>query len=190
MFAHCTFVDGLSIPLFSVGRRILTISRSLVVEQPDCLRRDAPQVDTERAVHAGEDASGVIAEESREWQKWEESPGLSELAGSAPEGFKAPRRAVKIDVCTTFYRGISESVTLLTHSFSQRFPELVRSRTPSSYWSVLGSPSQKRLKLHKVIADTRHLCGIFHLGRFDVHIWIVPERDLCLTASDYALTCN
>ncbi|SRR5216683_5764356 len=109
MFAHCTFVDGLSIPFFSVGRRILTISRSLVVDQPDWLRRDAPQVDTESAVHAGEDASGVIAEESREWQKWEESPGLSDLAGSAPEGFKTPRRAVKIDVCTTFYRGISES---------------------------------------------------------------------------------
>jgi len=92
---------GLSIPFFSVGRRILAISRSLVVDQPDWLRRDAPQVDTERAVHAGEDASGIVTEEPQEWQKGEESPGLSDLAGSAPEGFKTPRGAVKIDIPRT-----------------------------------------------------------------------------------------
>ena len=105
------FVDGLSIPFFRAGRRTLTISRSLAIDQPDWLlwiRRDAPQVDTERVDPANEGTSGVVAEESRrEWQKRVESLGGADVPDPAPEGVRNPKRAVKIDVCTTFYRGTS-----------------------------------------------------------------------------------
>jgi hypothetical protein len=108
-----TFVDGLSIPFFSVGRRTLTISRSLVIDKPTWLpwgRRDAPQVDTERSAHAGEDANSAVAEESRrKRQKQIESPlaGLSDMPDSAIEGVKTPEREVRIDVCTPFYLSYS-----------------------------------------------------------------------------------
>ena len=108
-----TFVDGLSIPFFSVGRRTLTISRSLVVDKSTWLpwgRRDAPQVDTERAAHAGEDASGAVAEESqRERQRRIESTlaGLSDMPDSATEGVKTPEREVRVDVCPPFYLSYS-----------------------------------------------------------------------------------
>lgn len=93
------FVDGLSIPFFSVGRRTLTISRSLVVNQPDWLlwvRRDTPQVDTER-VAVSSDASVVVAEGSRRgWQ--------SDLPGSISNDGRIAKRAVKIDVCASVQR--------------------------------------------------------------------------------------
>lgn len=93
------FVDGLSIPFFSVGRRTLTISRSLVVNQPDWLlwvRRDTPQVDTER-VAVSSDASVVVAEGSRRgWQ--------SDLPGSTSNDGRIAKRAVKIDVCASVQR--------------------------------------------------------------------------------------
>jgi hypothetical protein len=94
-----SFVDGLSIPFFSVGRRTLTISRSLVVNQPDWLlwvRRDTPQVDTER-VAVSSDVSVVVAEGSRRgWQ--------SDLPDSIPKDGRITKRAVKIDVCASVQR--------------------------------------------------------------------------------------
>jgi hypothetical protein len=84
LFTLAPFVDGLSIPFFSIGRHTLTMSRSLVVDQPDWVlwvRRDAPQVDTERFVDESENTNVVIPESSR--------------------------RAVKIDVSNTFYPGTS-----------------------------------------------------------------------------------
>src|SRR6266581_1037779 len=95
-----SFVDGLSIPFFSVGRRTLTISRSLVVDQPDWLlwvRRDIPQVDTERVAVASEDASVVVAQESRlEWQK---QASQSDLSDPVSKDVKITKRSVRIDVC-------------------------------------------------------------------------------------------
>ena len=91
----------------------MTISRSLVVDTPTWLpwgRRDAPQVDTERSTHAGEDGNGAVAEESRrERQKQIESPlaGLSDMPDSATEGVKTPEREVRVDVCTPFYLSYS-----------------------------------------------------------------------------------
>jgi len=99
---------GLSIPFFRVGRRTLTISRSLAIDQPDWLlwiRRDAPQVDTERVDPANEGTSGVVAEESRrERQKRVESLGLPDVPDRAPEGVRSPNRAVKIDIPRTSTR--------------------------------------------------------------------------------------
>jgi hypothetical protein len=98
-----SFVDGLSIPFFSAGRRTLTISRSLVVDQPDWLlwvRRDAPQVDTERVAVASEDPSVVVAQESRrEWQA-----SQSDLPDLASKDIKITKRAVKIEVCAAVFR--------------------------------------------------------------------------------------
>ncbi|KAI0305565.1 Sodium/hydrogen exchanger family-domain-containing protein [Multifurca ochricompacta] len=82
-------IHGLSIPFFSVGRRTLTVSRSLI-EQPDWLlwvRRAPPQGDAERAVAASINTAVAIAEEPRrEGKKRIEWPDLPVLPKSAPDG--------------------------------------------------------------------------------------------------------
>ncbi len=95
-----SFVDGLSIPFFSIGRRTITISRSLAVDQPDWLlwvRRDTPQVDTERVAVASEDASVVVAQESR--REWQKQASQSDLPDPVSKDVKITKRAVRIDVC-------------------------------------------------------------------------------------------
>jgi len=96
---------GLSIPFFSIGRRTLTISRSLVVDQPDWLlwvRRDAPQVDTERVPVASEDASVVVAQESR--RELQKQASQSDLPDTVSKDVKIAKRAVRIDVPRTSTR--------------------------------------------------------------------------------------
>ena len=82
-----TFVDGLSIPFFSIGCHTLTMSRSLAAYQPDWplwVRRDAPQADTERAISSSKEASAVVAEGSLEGEKKRvELPCQSGLPDSA-----------------------------------------------------------------------------------------------------------
>jgi hypothetical protein len=98
-------VDGLSIPFFSASRRTLTLSRSLVVDQPDWLlwvRRDAPQVDTERVAVASEDASVVVSQESR--REWQKQASQSDLPDTVSKAVKIAKRAVKIDVCAAVCR--------------------------------------------------------------------------------------
>lgn len=97
---------GLSIPFFSVGRRTITISRSLVVDQPDWLlwvRRDTPQVDTERVAVASENGGVVVAEEEsrREWQM---RASQSDLPDSVSKDVKIAKKAVRIDVSRTSTR--------------------------------------------------------------------------------------
>ena len=101
----CAIVDGLSIPFFSVGRHTLTISRSLVVDQPDWIlwvRRDTPQVDTERVANASENAAA-----GRDWINRGESRGSPDPPDSIPPGVETSKRAVKLEVCNTFDPGIS-----------------------------------------------------------------------------------
>jgi hypothetical protein len=82
MLVHVrTVPDGLSIPFFSMGRYILTISRS---------RRDAPQADKERALSSSENASAVNAEGS--WQEGFELPSQSDLPDSTHEEVETLRR--------------------------------------------------------------------------------------------------
>src|SRR5260221_4318558 len=95
-----SFVDGLSIPFFSIGRRTITISRSLAVDQPDWLlwvRRDTPQVDTERVAVASEDASVVVAQESR--REWQKQASQSDLPDPVSKDVKITQRAVRINAC-------------------------------------------------------------------------------------------
>ena len=99
------FLDGLSIPFFSAGRRTLTISRSLVVDRPDWLlwvRRDTPQVDTERVAVASEDTSVVVAEGSR--REWQKRASQSDLPDLVSKDVKITKRSVKIDVCAAVCR--------------------------------------------------------------------------------------
>ncbi|KAH9994934.1 Sodium/hydrogen exchanger family-domain-containing protein [Russula compacta] len=90
---------GLSIPFFSAGRRTLTISRSLVVDQPDWLmwvRRVPPQEDAERLAVASEDATVVVTEEPRrEGKKRVEWPDETDQKDSAPDDVKTPKSVLK-----------------------------------------------------------------------------------------------
>ena len=107
-----SFVDGLSIPFFSVGRRTITISRSLVVDQPDWLlwvRRDAPQVDTERVAVASGDASVAVAGESR--REWQKRASQSDLPDSVSKDVGIAKRTVRIDVCAAVCRATSPFLT-------------------------------------------------------------------------------
>lgn len=79
---------GLSIPFFSVGRRTLTFSRSLVAEQPEWLnwvRREPPQEDAERIVAAS------VNDTEREGQNHVDWLRLSDLSDPIPEVVKTPR---------------------------------------------------------------------------------------------------
>jgi len=87
---------GLSIPFFSVGRRTLTMSRSLV-DQPDWLlwvRRAPPQEDAERFSAANGSVIAIAAESRQERVEW---PGLPERPDSASEDVKTPRRTLKFE---------------------------------------------------------------------------------------------
>lgn len=90
-------LDGLSIPFFSVGRRTLTFSRSLVGDQPEWLnwvRREPPQDDAERIVAAS------VRETEREGQNHVDWPHLPDLSDPIPEGAKTPRKVLKFqEVC-------------------------------------------------------------------------------------------
>ena len=91
-----TFVDGLSIPFFSIGRHTLTMSRSLAGYQPDWLlwvRRDAPQAGAERAISSSEEASAVVAEGSLGEQKRVELSCQSDLPDSAHKVIETPKGA-------------------------------------------------------------------------------------------------
>ncbi|KAF8482767.1 Cation/H+ exchanger [Russula ochroleuca] len=73
---------GLSIPFFSAGRRTLTLSRSMITDQPDWLqwvRRVPLQEDAERVPAASEN------ETQREGQNHVEWPRLSDLSDPIPE---------------------------------------------------------------------------------------------------------
>jgi hypothetical protein len=98
MFVHVrVFLDGLSIPFFSAGRRTLTLSRSLIPDQPDWLnwvRRVPPQEDAERV------AAANANETQREGQNHVDWPRLSDLSDPIPEGVKTPRKILKFkEVC-------------------------------------------------------------------------------------------
>jgi hypothetical protein len=85
---------GLSIPFFSAGRRTLTLSRSMITDQPDWLqwvRRVPPQEDAERL------ATTNANETQREGQNYMESSGLSDMSDPIPEGVKTPRRVLKFE---------------------------------------------------------------------------------------------
>jgi len=92
-------LDGLSIPFFSAGRRTLTLSRSIVADQPEWLqwvRRVPLQEDAERMAVAS------VNETEREGQNHAEWPCLSDLSDSIPEGVKTPRKVLKFEeVCTS-----------------------------------------------------------------------------------------
>lgn len=95
-------LDGLSIPFFSAGRRTLTLSRSIITDQPDWLqwvRRVPPQEDAERL------ATTTNANETqREGQNYMESSGLSDMSDPIPEGVKTPRKVLKFeDVCIALF---------------------------------------------------------------------------------------
>jgi NhaP-type Na+/H+ or K+/H+ antiporter len=80
---------GLSIPFFSVGRRTLTFSRSIVGDQPEWLnwvRRVPLQEDAERIT------AGSVNETEREGENHVEWPRLSDLSDSIPEGARSPRK--------------------------------------------------------------------------------------------------
>lgn len=63
------------------------------------MRRDTPQVDTERVAVASEDTSVVVPQESRqEWQKQASQSDLPDIVS------KIAKRAVKIDVCAVVCR--------------------------------------------------------------------------------------
>ncbi|KAH9961387.1 Cation/H+ exchanger [Russula dissimulans] len=69
---------GLSIPFFSAGRRTLTLSRSIAVEQPEWLqwvRRAPPEDDAERIVAVSRNEA-IVEESRRESQKRVEWPDL------------------------------------------------------------------------------------------------------------------
>jgi len=88
------FLDGLSIPFFSAGRRTLTLSRSMITDQPDWLqwvRRVPLQEDAERVPAASEN------ETQREGQNHVEWPRLSDLSDPIPEGVKTPRKVLKFE---------------------------------------------------------------------------------------------
>lgn len=95
--SYSYLLDGLSIPFFSVGRRTLTFSRSIVGDQPDWLswvRRVPPQEDAERIVAAS------VNETEREGQNRVDWPCLSDLSDSIPEGARSPRKVLKFEeVC-------------------------------------------------------------------------------------------
>jgi hypothetical protein len=85
---------GLSIPFFSAGRRTLTLSRSMITDQPDWLqwvRRVPLQEDAERVPAASEN------ETQREGQNHVEWPRLSDLSDPIPEGVKTPRKVLKFE---------------------------------------------------------------------------------------------
>ena len=106
-------LDGLSIPFFSVGRRTLTFSRSLVADnQPDWLnwvRRAPPQEDAERI------AAASVNETEREGQNHVDWPRLSDLSELIPEGASSPRKVLKFrDVCISLFP--LPHLTFLIHS--------------------------------------------------------------------------
>jgi NhaP-type Na+/H+ or K+/H+ antiporter len=85
---------GLSIPFFSVGRRTLTFSRSLVGDnQPDWLNwvRRVPPQDAERI------AAASVTGTEREGQNHIDWPRLSDLSDSIPEGARSPRKVLKFE---------------------------------------------------------------------------------------------
>ena len=90
MFA---LLDGLSIPLFSAGDRIL----ALKTDQPDLLkwvRRESSQEDTERTAASANEIQ-------REGQNDVEWLGLSTLSDPVPEDVKTSGKALKLrEVCT------------------------------------------------------------------------------------------
>jgi len=82
------FTHGLSIPFFSAGRRTLTLSRSIITDQPDWLqwvRRVPPQEDAERVTAASANETRQDGENHVEW------PRLSDLSDPIPEGIKTSR---------------------------------------------------------------------------------------------------
>ena len=98
-------VDGLSIPFFSAGRHTLTMSRSLIPDQPDWVlwvRRDEPRVDTEQVANASASENANVVAAERDWKMQEELRGLPDLPDSVPAGGPS-KRTMKVDVCTTFY---------------------------------------------------------------------------------------
>lgn len=92
-------LDGLSIPFFSAGRHTLTLSRSVVGDQPEWLnwvRRVPPQEDTERIAAS---PSGTV--ERQDHVTW---PRLSDISDSILEGVRTPRKVLKFeDVCIALF---------------------------------------------------------------------------------------
>jgi hypothetical protein len=141
----CTVVDGLSIPFFSAGRHTLTMSRSLVVDQPDWVlwvRGDTPRVDTERIANASENPAA-----ERDWIDRRE---LLDLPDSVPSSAGSSKRTVKIDVCDNPWH-----LTFLTYSFARRFPEPggSKARALSSCKSMLSSQLRTKHQMPDAIAD-------------------------------------
>jgi hypothetical protein len=98
--SYSHLLDGLSIPFFSVGRRTLTFSRSLVGDQPDWLnwvRRVPPQEDAERITTAS------VNETEREGQNHVEWPPLSDLSELIPDGARSPRKLKFEEVCIALF---------------------------------------------------------------------------------------
>jgi hypothetical protein len=109
LFYVRTFPDGLSIPFFSMGRYILTMS---------CSRRDTPQADKELALSSSEDTSVVVAEGS--WQGGIALPSLSDLPDSTHEDIETPKRIdVKFNELSTHYPRISPCWLSLHSKVSQ-----------------------------------------------------------------------
>jgi hypothetical protein len=107
-------LDGLSIPLFSAGDRIL----ALKPHQPDLLkwvRRESSQEDTERAVASANDTQ-------REGQNHMEWVGLSGLSDPVPEDVKASEKAPK-------FKGVCISCPSFSLSNSLRLNEPARCGT-------------------------------------------------------------
>jgi hypothetical protein len=140
-------LDGLSIPFFSAGRRTLTLSRSMITDQPDWLqwvRRVPPQEDAERL------ATTNANETQREGQNYMESSGLSDMSDPIPEGVKTPRRVLKFeDVCIAL---LPWHLTFLTCS-DYRTPEARQAK--ESQRSTLDSLQRSRLELFEAIADCK-----------------------------------
>ena len=67
------------------------------------MRRDTPQVDTERVAVASENGSVAVAEEEtrREWQM---RASQSDLPDSVSKDVKIAKRTVRIDVCAAVCR--------------------------------------------------------------------------------------
>jgi hypothetical protein len=94
-----------------MGRRTLTLSRSIVGDQPDWLnwvRRVPPQEDAERL------AAANVNETGREGQNHVEWPRLSDLSDPIPEGAKSPRKLKFEEVCIALFPW--PGLTFLIHS--------------------------------------------------------------------------